>query len=324
MIAFLLQRRRRRDHGRDRPRLRLGVTCPAPRAGAGRGSLGSSRPGPAPALRRCRSCRVRAAGLYGGTLGFEEPRVFANFVADDRRRRSRSRRCPASNKLIAGRERRRPVRDGAAARRAPTSSWSARGRSRPRPRGAGPPAQAFPDAGDGVRGAARAARPRRRPGGRRADPQRPRRHRAIPAFAAGALVLTTDEGAGAARRSRSREQIVVARRRSSIGRRDRSPCVHDRGHALDPLRGRPAARRARCSPTRLVDELFLTVSPLLTGRDRRRSRASRSSRAPTCSTAAGRSRAEIARRPPRRRPPLPALPPRHHSEVNPDAEVART
>ena len=74
VVAFLLQRRRRRGDRRDRPRLRLGVTPARAALRAGRGCRRSTLPG-------------ELAALYGGSLGFDEPRVFANFVADDRRRR---------------------------------------------------------------------------------------------------------------------------------------------------------------------------------------------------------------------------------------------
>ena len=85
----------------------------------------------------------------------------------------------------------------------------------------------------------------------------------------GALVLTTEDGAAALG-----DACPAPRRPSSLaGRRPRRPAGRRRlppraGPRADPLRGR--ARRVRSLlAAGLVDELFLTVSPLLAGRTTR-------------------------------------------------------
>ena len=147
--------------------------------------------------------------MYGGTLGFEEPRVFANFVSTiDGVVAIPS--LPSSNKLIAG---------GSAADRFVMGLLRAcadvlvigSGTLAASPRSVWTPEQAYPPAAAAFAELRRAARPAAAARGRghlrRAGASTPTH----PAFAAGAIVLTTDAGAarlagqlpGRARSSRS-------------------------------------------------------------------------------------------------------------------------
>jgi riboflavin biosynthesis pyrimidine reductase len=199
--------------------------------------------------------------VYGGSLGFTEPRVFANFVATlDGVTAIPS--VPQSNKLVAA---------GSAADRfllgllracadvvmvgsgtltaSPRSLWTA--------------AQAFPDAAEAF--AELRSRLGRPPepevavltGSGAVDPDHP-------AFAAGALVLTSEAGA---RRLAGRlpEESVV-----TLGTGEPWPpsavgALRTRGHRLILSEGGPHVLGSLLEAG-LVEELFLTVSPLLVGR----------------------------------------------------------
>jgi riboflavin biosynthesis pyrimidine reductase len=128
------------------------------------------------------------------------------------------------------------------------------------PRGAWSPRQAYPDAADAfaeLRGRI----------GRTGDPEVVVLTRsglvdtAHPAFAAGAVALTT--GAGAAHLALPPEQVVVAG--DALNGATILAALRSRGHRLILSEGGPHAWGPLLSE-RLVDELFLTVSPLLTGR----------------------------------------------------------
>ena len=108
----------------------------------------------------------------------------------------------------------------------------------------------------------------------------------------------------AARRDGSPEaRDRLARRRARSRGRASQRCA-TRGHRLILSEGGPHAI-APFLAAGLVDELFLTVSPLLAGRlDGDDAARARRGRRPVPGRAA---RAPPARRPPRRRPPLPAL-----------------
>jgi riboflavin biosynthesis pyrimidine reductase len=202
----------------------------------------------------------RLARLYGGPLGFDEPRVFANFVSTiDGVVAIPS--VPRSNRLIAaGSEADRfvlgllracadvlVIGSGTLAA-SPRSTWS--------------PAEAFPDAAaDFAELRRRLGRPERlevavltRSG--RLDP-------AHPAFAAGAVAVTTDDGAAELGRLLPAESLLT------IGE-ELDPVLvttelEARGHRLILCEGGPHAIGPFLE-RRLVDELFLTLSPLLTGR----------------------------------------------------------
>jgi riboflavin biosynthesis pyrimidine reductase len=200
------------------------------------------------------------ARLYGGTLGFEEPCVLANFVQSlDGVTAIPS--LPGSNKLIAA---------ASAADRFVMGLLRAcvdvvvvgSGTLEASPRGAWTPRQAYPDA----EGAFAELRDRT---GRSGDPElvvltrSGRVDTGHPAFAAGAIVLTTD--AGAARLSLPPDQVVTAA--EGLDGATILAALHARGHRLILSEGGPTAWGPLLAE-RLVDELFLTVSPLLTGRIR--------------------------------------------------------
>jgi riboflavin biosynthesis pyrimidine reductase len=87
---------------------------------------------------------------------------------------------------------------------------------------------------------------------------------AHPAFAAGAVAITTDDGAAKLAGSLPESSLIVlgpsldpARALTELGARGHRLILHEGGpHAIGPF-----------LESRLVDELFLTISPLLTGRD---------------------------------------------------------
>jgi riboflavin biosynthesis pyrimidine reductase len=200
------------------------------------------------------------ARIYGGTLGFEEPGVFANFVQSlDGVTSIPS--LSGSNKLISG--------ASAADRfvmgllRACADAVVVGSRTlEASPRGAWSPRQAYPDAEDAF------AELRARIG-RSSDPEvvvltrSGRVDTGHPAFAAGAVALTTDAGAG--RLALPPDQVVTAA--EGLDGAAILAALQARGHRLILSEGGPTAWGPLLAE-RLVDELFLTVSPLLTGRIR--------------------------------------------------------
>jgi riboflavin biosynthesis pyrimidine reductase len=198
------------------------------------------------------------ARLYGGTLGFDEPCVFSNFVQSvDGVTAIPS--VPGSNKLIAG---------GSAADRFVMGLLRAcadvvvvgSGTLEASPRGAWSPRQAYADAAD-------AFTELRQRIGRTGDPEvvvltrSGRVEPSHPAFAVGAVALTTE--AGAARLALPPDQVVVAG--DLLNGATILAALRSRGHSLILSEGGPHAWGPLLAE-RLVDELFLTVSPLLTGR----------------------------------------------------------
>ena len=203
------------------------------------------------------------ATLYGGTLGLAEPRLYANFVATaDGVVAIPS--IPSSNKLIAG---------GSAADRFVMGLLRAcadalvigSGTLTASPRSVWTAEQAFPDLAEPF------AELRRRIG-RTAGPETvvlsasgtvdP----AHPALEAGALIVTTDDGA-----ARLAGRLPAAATAISIGAGptlDPAATVAllgNRGHRLILSEGGPNAIGPFLAAG-LVDELFLTVSPVLAGR----------------------------------------------------------
>ena len=203
------------------------------------------------------------ATTYGGSLGFTEPRLYANFVASLDGVVGDSRRAPVEPADLRG-KRGRPVCHGTPAR--------VRRRRARRRRDA---ARLASDALDGraglsagrraVRRAAPLARPPASADARRAQRQRLGRPAASRTQGARAR---SDERAG---RSAARPPSSPLRRRSSRSaaraRSSRSPPSRpcERGSRADPLRGGTDRPRRACRDG-LVDELFLTTSPLLAGR----------------------------------------------------------
>jgi riboflavin biosynthesis pyrimidine reductase len=203
---------------------------------------------------------AQLAALYGGTLGFDEPRVVANFVESiDGVVAIPS--LPGSNKLIAG---------GSASDRFVMGLLRAcadvvtvgSGTIAASPRGAWTAEQACPAAADAF------AELRRRLG----KPVEPRiavltRSGAIdpshPVFAAGAEVLTSDRGAARLAGRLPEAQIVAVD--DSLDPGATIAALRARGDSLILSEGGPTAI-APFLEAGLVDELFLTLSPLLTGR----------------------------------------------------------
>ena len=109
----------------------------------------------------------------------------------------------------------------------------------------------------------------RAPAGARA--RVPDRHRRldsrIPRSIAGALVLTTTGGAQALQgRLPAASEAVASTRASSSTSARRSTLLRDRGSELICRRAGRHVARLDARGERLVDELFLTVSPLVAGR----------------------------------------------------------
>jgi riboflavin biosynthesis pyrimidine reductase len=198
---------------------------------------------------------------YGGPFGFTLPRVFVNFVASvDGVVAIPS--LPNSNRVIAG---------GSAADRFVMGLLRAcadaivigSGTMNAAPRSLWTPEQAYPDA------AASYAELRRRlelhpelelvvlTAIGSVDPNHP-------AFAAGALVLTTDAAEG-----RLRDELPPSADVVSIGDALDPLAAFDvlarRGHSAILSEGGPNVLGSLLA-ARLVDELFLTISPLLVGR----------------------------------------------------------
>jgi riboflavin biosynthesis pyrimidine reductase len=204
------------------------------------------------------------ARLYGGTLGFEEPRVYANFVQSiDGVTAIPS--VPGSNRLIAAASEADRFVMGLLRACADVVVVGPR-TLEASPRGAWTAERAFPAAADEF------AELRRRIG-REGDPEVVVVTRSgvvdtgHPAFAAGAVVLTT--AAGAHRISLPSEQIVTVG--DGLNGSTTLDVLRGRGHTLVLSEGGPHAWGPLLEE-RLVDELFLTVSPLLTGRTMRDSR----------------------------------------------------
>src|SRR6185437_8489799 len=84
-----------------------------------------------------------------------------------------------------------------------------------------------------------------------------------PAFAAGALVLTTDQGAARLALGLAEERIVSLG--DELAPEAAVAALRERGHELILCEGGPHAIGPFLAAG-LVDELFLTVSPLLAGR----------------------------------------------------------
>ncbi len=201
------------------------------------------------------------AAAYPGRLGFTRPRLFANFVATiDGVVAIPS--LPLSNKLIAA---------GSSADRFVMGLLRAcsdvlvigSGTLNASPRGVWSPAQAFPAAAEEF------AELRRRLGrpplpevavvsaSGRVDPSHP-------ALQAGALVLTSREGAGRLAATLPPERLLTLPGERLEGGRI-VEALQERGHTLILSEGGPHAI-APLFAAGLVDELFLTISPLLAGR----------------------------------------------------------
>ena len=200
------------------------------------------------------------ARSYGGSLGFTAPCLFANFVSTiDGVVAIPS--LPASNKLVAG--------DSAADRfvlgllRACCDVLViGSGTLAASPRSVWTPEQGYPPAAEAFAALReRLGRPPVPPvavvsGSGRIDPDHP-------AFAAGALVLTTDAGAERLAGRLAGDAVVALGER--LDPADAVAALHDRGLSLVLSEGGPRTI-APFLAAGVVDELFLTISPLLAGR----------------------------------------------------------
>jgi riboflavin biosynthesis pyrimidine reductase len=200
---------------------------------------------------------------YGGVLGFDRPTLFANFVSTidgvvaipD---------LPQSNKLISGGNESDRFVMGLL-RAAADAVLIGSGTLRASSRGLWTPERVFPAAADGF------AELRRRLD-RPAVPERvvvtgtgsiPPSH---PLFADGALVLTTETGAGRLDGRLPRASTIVSLGKSErVDLRAAVAALRARGHELILSEAGPRVF-ASLLEAELVDELFLTVSPLIAGR----------------------------------------------------------
>lgn len=200
--------------------------------------------------------------LYGGRLGFDEPRVYANFVST----LDGVVAIPSlvqSNKLIsAGSEGDRFVMG--LLRALADAVLIGAGTLTASPRGSWTPERAYPPA------AAAFAELRRRLG-RSKTPElailsgRGSIDYTHPALNAGALVLTSEPGAARLRRRLPvTSSILTLGKETTIDPRRVVGALHERGHGLILSEAGPHGFGALASAG-LVDELFLTLSPLLAG-----------------------------------------------------------
>jgi riboflavin biosynthesis pyrimidine reductase len=198
------------------------------------------------------------AALYPGSLGFDETRLYANFVATiDGAVAIAS--MPQSNKLIAG---------GSAAdrflmgllRACADAVLVGSGTLAASPGGVWTPAQAYPDAARaydelrGMLGLSAAPEVVILSASGNIDPEHP-------VVAAGALVLTTDAGAA---RLGDRAQTVSLGTGTEDDPAAAVKALRARGHRRLLLEGGPHVIGSFLEAG-AVDELFLTISPLLVG-----------------------------------------------------------
>ena len=200
---------------------------------------------------------------YPGTLGFDAPRLFANFVATVDGVVAIP-GVPKSNKLIAaGNPADRFVMG--LLRACSDCVVLGSGTLAASPGGLWTPAQAYPDAAAGYEelrarlGQGGAPEVAILSGSGALDP-------AHPLFEAGALVLTTDAGrAVLGDRLPGASSVVSAGPGPALDPAAAVAALHARGHRLVLHEGGPHAIGAFLAAG-AVDELFLTVSPLLVGR----------------------------------------------------------
>ncbi len=200
--------------------------------------------------------------LYGGRLGFDEPRVYANFVST----LDGVVAIPSlvqSNKLISAGSKGDRFVMGLLRAFADVVLIGA-GTLTGSPRGSWTPERAYPPA------AAAFAELRRRLG-RSETPELAilSGHGSIgpthPALNAGALVLTSEPGAARLqRRLSATSSILTLGKETTIDPRRVVDALHERGHRLILSEAGPHGFGALATAG-LVDELFLTLSPLLAG-----------------------------------------------------------
>jgi riboflavin biosynthesis pyrimidine reductase len=198
---------------------------------------------------------------YGGSLGFAGPRLVANFVATLDGVVALS-ALPASNRLIsAGSEADRLTMG--LLRAAADAVLIGSGTLRASRDGGWTPARAYPPAADAF---AALRRGRAEAGELVVVTARGSVPAAHPALQAGALVLTTAAAAAPLRRRLpSASTVVDVGDGPLVDMRAAVALLRARGHALILSEAGPRAFGSLLA-ARLVDELFLTVSPLIAGR----------------------------------------------------------
>ena len=205
--------------------------------------------------------------LYGGAIGLDEPCVVANFV-ESLDGVVAVPGLPRSHAVIGD--------DSEADRFVLALAARVRGRRRRRlghaarvaDRGRGAIDRAYPPAADALAELRARARPPEQPlvVGRHhrrlarsgASGARGRCARAHDGRAAAPSLARDRAGGGRGRRGERRRRRSTSRAPSAL--------LRERGCSRDPHRGGPDDSSGRSSPRELVDELFLTVSPLLAGR----------------------------------------------------------
>lgn len=200
--------------------------------------------------------------LYGGGLGFDEPRVYANFVSTlDGVVAIPS--LAQSNKLISNDSEGDRFVMGLLRAFADVVLIGA-GTLSGSPRGSWTPERAYPPA------AAAFAELRRRLGRPTAPglailSGRGSIEPSHPALKAGALVLTSELGAARLRQQvPAKSTILTLGRETTIDPRRVVEALHERGHRLILSEAGPHVFGA-LTAAGLIDELFLTLSPLLAG-----------------------------------------------------------
>ena len=200
--------------------------------------------------------------MHGGGLAFDEPRVYANFVSSlDGVVAIPA--LPQSNKLIRGGSEGdrfvmgllRALADVVLTGAGTLAAW---------PRGSWTPQRAYPPAAANYAELRRALGKDERPelailtGSGSIDPEHP-------ALECGALVLTSDEGeARLAGRLPTAATVVSLGTQPELEPRDVIDALRDRGYSLILSEAGPRGFGSLVQAG-LVDELFLTVSPLLAG-----------------------------------------------------------
>jgi riboflavin biosynthesis pyrimidine reductase len=201
--------------------------------------------------------------LYGGGLGFDEPCVFANFVQTIDGVVAIP-ELPRSNALIAGESEADRFVMGLLRAFADVVLVGS-GTMVASPNGTWLPERVFPSAADEF---AELRRRRGRPdsptvafvtSGRSFDPSHP-------ALAHQAIVLTTDRAADKLRaRVPAASEVVAVNDGDRVDLQRACTYLRERGHSLILSEGGPTLFGSLLA-SGLVDELFLTISPLLAGR----------------------------------------------------------
>ena len=194
--------------------------------------------------------------------------VFANFVGDDRRRRRRP-GARALERADRRRQRGRPLRDGAAARvrgRRPDRLGHAAGIAARRLAGGAAPSATRPGRSRSCAAGAGCRSGRRSPSSPPAGPST----RRTCSSRRGVIVLTTERAGPDLRANLGpQSEVVPVNDGDWVDLAAALAALRERGHELVLVEAGPTVFSSLLA-ARLVDELFLTVSPLVAGRGGRR------------------------------------------------------